>query len=71
MININKQMIALALGLSVALVASQASAQKMTKRDAAIHKCINDAHRAFTGDTEDMQRSDFYRACMAKAGQKP
>ena len=59
------------VGICRCSVASQASAQNMTKRDAAIHKCISEAHRAFTGDTQDMQRSDFHKACMAKAGQKP
>jgi hypothetical protein len=48
-----------------------ASAQDSAARDAAMTNCINEAHRAFTGNTENMQRADFYRACMAKAGFKP
>ena len=40
-------------------------------RDAAMVKCIAEARKQFTGDTEDTQRADWYRACMARAGFQP
>jgi hypothetical protein len=58
MSNANKVFFALALGFSAAAVASQATAQQSGGRDAAIHKCINQAHREFPGgENQDMQRS--------------
>ena len=65
--------LAVLIGLSLAGLTSFASAQSSQNaaRDAAMHKCINDAHRAFTGDTQDLARSEAYKACMAKAGFTP
>jgi hypothetical protein len=72
MSNANRLFFALALGVSAAAFASQATAQQSAARDAAIHKCINQAHREFPGgETQDMQRSDAYKACMASAGFQP
>lgn len=69
----NKLSLALLVGLSFAGLTSFASAQgsQNAARDAAMHKCINEAHRAFTGDTQDQARSESYKACMAKAGFQP
>jgi hypothetical protein len=36
------------------------------------HRCINQAHREFPGgESQDMQRSDAYEACMASLGFQP
>ena len=68
----NDLFLALALGLSIAAFASPATAQQSAGRDAAIHRCINQAHRDFPGgETHDMQRSDAYKACMASLGFQP
>lgn len=67
----SKLSFALLIGLSAAIFTSIASAQDSAARDAAMTKCVNEAHRAFSGNSEDMQRADFYKACMAKAGFKP
>jgi hypothetical protein len=49
----------------------QQTAQQ-SARDAAIHRCINQAHRDFPGgESQDMQRSDAYKACMVAAGFQP
>jgi hypothetical protein len=71
MSNTNKLFFALALGFFVAAIASQAPAQQST-RDAAIHRCINQAHRQFPGgEDQDIPRSEAYKACMASAGFQP
>ena len=73
MINANKQIVALALGLSVALVAMQASAQNMTKRDAAISKCSQQAQSQYPDNsiTNQSSRAAVYKACMKSMGQRP
>jgi hypothetical protein len=75
MSNANRLVFALALGLSAAASAWQAMAQQTAQqsaRDAAIHRCINQAHREFPGgESQDMQRSDAYKACMASLGFQP
>ena len=48
-----------------------AQQQQGSGRDAAMVKCIAQAHKQFTSDSEDMQRADFYKACMARAGFQP
>jgi hypothetical protein len=69
MSNANKLFRALALGVLAAAFASEATAQQNAARDAAIHRCINQAHPEFPGgETQDMQRSDAYKACMASLG---
>jgi hypothetical protein len=73
MSNANKLFFALALAVSPAFV-SQATAQQAQRsaRDAAIHKCINQAHREFPGgEDQDIPRSEAYKACMASAGFQP
>ena len=74
----NRLFFALALGFSGAAVAWQAvaqqTAQQSAARDAAIHRCVNQAHREFPGEggqSQDMQRSDAYKACMASLGFQP
>src|SRR5262245_31409889 len=52
--------------------ASEATAQQNAARDAAIHRCINQAHRQFPGgEDQDIPRSEAYKACMASAGFQP
>ncbi len=65
--NANNLFLALALGLFAAAFASQATAQQSAARDG-----INQAHREFPGgESQDMQRSDAYKACMASLGFQP
>ena len=65
--------LALLVGLSVTAFASQALAQDNAKRDAAISKCVAEAHKQFPGESQDTQsgRTAAYKACMTKAGQRP
>ncbi|MGB9370253.1 MAG: hypothetical protein WCE79_30015 [Xanthobacteraceae bacterium] len=61
-------------GFFVANFALPASAQDSPARDAAIHKCINEAQARFpnVGEETTMRaRTDVYRSCMAAAGQRP
>ncbi len=70
---ISKFAIAALAGLFVANFAPQASAQSAA-RDAAIHKCVNEAQARFpnVGEASTMRaRTDVYRSCMAAAGQAP
>ena len=65
--------LALLVGLSVTAFAPQALAQD-AKRDAAIRKCIAQAHKEFPGDYSQALEGDrtaAYRACMAKEGLQP
>ena len=74
MSNASKLFFALALAVSAAVFVSQATAQQgqQSTRDEAIHRCINQAHRDFPGgESQDMQRSDAYKACMASLGFQP
>jgi len=68
----NKWFVALSTALALAAVSSQTVAQDSAARaarDAAIHKCINQAHREVPGgESQDMQRSEAYKACMVSAG---
>jgi hypothetical protein len=68
------------LGLLASLVAVMlASPQAVTQtaqqgeaRDAAIRRCIAQAHREYPGgESQDMQRADVYKACMVAAGFQP
>jgi len=72
----------LSLGLlgafvAVMLTSPQAAtqtAQQGEARDAAIRRCIAEAHRQFPGEagqSQDMQRADVYKACMVNAGFQP
>jgi hypothetical protein len=70
---VSKFAIAALAGLFVANFASQASAQSAA-RDAAIHKCVNEAQARFpnVGEETTMRaRTDVYRSCMQAAGQAP
>ncbi len=61
-------------GLFVVNFASPASAQDSPARDAAIHKCVNEAQARYpnVGEETTMRaRTDVYRSCMQAAGQKP
>jgi len=63
--------------LAVMLASPQAAtqtAQQGQARDAAIRRCIAEAHRQFPGEggqSQDMQRADVYKACMVNAGFQP
>ena len=68
-----KTFLALLVGLSVTVFAAQAFAQDTAQRDAAIAKCVAEAHKQFPGESQDTQsdRTAAYKACMTKAGQRP
>jgi len=59
--------------LLVAAVASPASAQVTPQREAAIERCIAQAHQQWPGGDEEAhrQRVAAYKACMTAAGQNP
>ena len=64
-----------AMLLASLLAAPQGFAQQQQQqagaRDAAMVRCIAEARKQFTADAEDMQRADWYKACMARAGIQP
>jgi hypothetical protein len=65
-----------AVALSVAAFAwpamAQQTAQQSASRDAAIHKCITQAHRQFPGgEDQDIPRAEAYKAYMVSAGFQP
>jgi len=69
----SKLAIAALAGLFIANFAPQAWAQSAA-RDAAIHKCVNEAQARFPNVSDDntmRARTDVYRSCMAAAGQAP
>jgi hypothetical protein len=45
--------------------------QQNSPRDAAIHKCVNAAHRAIKALTATNLRTEYYMSCMATAGFQP
>jgi hypothetical protein len=63
--------------VAVTLASPQAAtqtAQQGEARDAAIRRCIAEAHRQYPGEggqSQDMQRADVYKACMVTAGYQP
>ena len=68
----SKLAIAALAGLFIASFAPQASAQDA--RDAAIHKCILEAqtrHPDVSNPSNQRNRTDAYKACMAAAGMAP
>ena len=65
----SKYLLALPVALSVAALASQASAQET--RDAAITRCTQQAQQQFPNQTETDSRAAAYRACMVAAGFQP
>ena len=69
----SKRSLALLVGLSVAAFPSLASAQNMSKRDAAITQCIQEAHAQYPYDYQGVgqNRTYVYKACMFKLHQRP
>jgi hypothetical protein len=69
----NKLILALLVGLSVAAVTSVASAQNMSKRDAAITQCIQEAHTQYPYYYQGVgaSRTYVYKACMFRMHQRP
>ncbi len=67
----------LASFVAVMLASPQAAtqtAQQGEARDAAIRRCIAEAHRQYPGEggqSQDMQRADVYKACMVAASFQP
>jgi hypothetical protein len=53
------------------LCGASASAQDSAARDAAIGKCVRQAHLQYPNEEQQMQRADVYKACMVAAGFQP
>jgi hypothetical protein len=70
---VNTTIGAIFVALSVAAFASQASAQLTPQREAAIERCIAQAHQQWPGGDQEAhrQRVASYKACMTAAGQNP
>jgi hypothetical protein len=75
MVTTNKLIVALLVGVSVAAVASLASAQINPQRYAAIEKCTQQALAQYpdtaTGNSQMNARASVYEACIKAAGQAP
>jgi hypothetical protein len=69
--SMNMYLLALPVALAVAGFASSASAQDSAARDAAIGKCVRQAHLQYPNEEQQMQRADVYKACMVAAGFQP
>jgi uncharacterized protein YpmB len=69
--SINAFFLALPVALSVAALASQALAQDSAARDAAIGRCVRQAHLQYPNETDVIARSEVYKACMVAAGFQP
>jgi hypothetical protein len=69
--SMNMYLLALPVALAVAGFASSVSAQDSAARDAAIGKCIRQAHLQYPNEEQQMQRADVYKACMVAAGFQP
>ena len=67
--HMNKYLLILPLALSVTAFASPASAQG--SRDAAIGKCVREAHLQYPNEQDQIARADVYKACMVAAGFQP
>jgi hypothetical protein len=63
--------LALPLALCVAAFASPASAQDSAGRDAAIGRCVRQAHLQYPNEADVIPRSEVYKACMVAAGYQP
>ena len=63
----------LVVTLCLAGFAPPVSAQTTPQRDAAIEKCIAQAHEQWPGGSQEdhRQRVATYKACMIAAGQNP
>jgi hypothetical protein len=67
----HRHLLALLVALPVVAVASQASAQDAGGRDAAIGKCVRQAHLQYPNEQDQIPRSEVYKACMVAAGYQP
>ena len=67
--HLSKYLLALPLALSVTAFVSPASAQG--GRDAAIGKCVREAHLQYPNEVDTIPRSEVYKACMVAAGFQP
>jgi hypothetical protein len=67
----SKYLLALPVALSVVVFTWSASAQDSAARDAAIGKCIRQAHLQYPNEEQQIQRADVYKACMVAAGFQP
>ena len=69
----SKVVIALMAGVFVAAFAAQVAAQDSAQRDAAISRCVRQAHLQYPEDTPDhnSNRTFAYKACMTNAGFNP
>jgi hypothetical protein len=67
----SKYLLALLVALSVVVFTWSASAQDSAARDAAIGKCIRQAHLQYPNEEQQIQRADVYKACMVAAGFQP
>jgi hypothetical protein len=56
---------------TVASMPAAAQIQQSAARDAAIHRCIEQAQQLYPGPTQGTNRSDSYKACMTNAGFVP
>jgi hypothetical protein len=70
---INATFAAIFAALLVAAVAAPASAQLTPQREAAIERCIAQAHQQWPGGDQEAhrQRVAVYKACMTAVGQNP
>jgi hypothetical protein len=66
-----KYLLALPVALSVNAFAAQALAQDGAGRDAAIGRCIRQAHLQYPNESDVIPRSEVYKACMVAAGFQP
>ena len=64
-------LLALSVALSIAGLASQALAQDSAGRDAAIGRCIRQAHFQYPNEADVIPRAEVYKACMVAAGYQP
>jgi hypothetical protein len=67
----NTYLLTLLVALSIAGFALSALAQDSAARDAAIGKCVRQAHLQYPNEEQQMQRADVYKACMVAAGFQP
>jgi hypothetical protein len=67
----SKYLLALPVALSVVVFTWSAAAQDSAARDAAIGKCIRQAHLQYPNEEQQIQRADVYKACMVAAGFQP
>jgi hypothetical protein len=67
----HRHLLALTVALPVVAVASQALAQGTGGRDAAIGKCVRQAHLQYPNEEDQIPRSEAYKACMVAAGFQP